>query len=395
MADFINPGDAAGQALQGFLVQQQQQKQQALINSMAQSRLGIEQAREGRLSQLEQLQIQEGRATQARLAQEEVEKEADKVAKNMQPGDIPDAQAAATLKKAGQGFLLHPGPSQTSTIPAADPTMPAPGQGVDPATGAPVTTPAPALPGALPAQTTTIPGALRFQGLPAQREELRKQGARQQIADAIRVGADPKEIAASALETGLPASEISGLLTSLKPKQAAVPEVGTFGDYLSRIAPGGDLTKLTPQIIETARAKWGADSRAPVQQVATQLVSERDTKGMETGRYFAYNPRSKTFDLVQGAVPVAIHAPPSDTADPTKLNPTQEAAFKEILKRKTAEHTRSLTNPFASGLDDATQSQILKESYDEAKGVTTGSGVIPGLSPALAAILQKLQKGAQ
>lgn len=281
MADFINPGDAAGQALQGFLVQQQQQKQQALINSMAQSRLGIEQAREGRLSQLEQLQIQEGRATQARLAQEEVEKEADKVAKNMQPGDIPDAQAAATLQKAGQGFLLHPGPSQTSTIPAADPTMPAPGQGVDPATGAPVTTPAPALPGALPAQTTTLPGALRFQGLPAQRDELRKQGARQHIANAIRMGADPKEIIASAYDQGLPPAEVVSAITALKPKtptaEIGLVAKGSDGKVIPGVVALSDgVPMLNGQPLPTgATVERAPAPRDPVLEALARAETER------------------------------------------------------------------------------------------------------------------------
>lgn len=234
--DFINPGDAAGQAISNFLLQQRAQKQQDIQNAAEQQRIALEGQRQDRLSTLEQLEIQEKRASMARQAHQDDLDAAKQAADGLVPGDIPDAETTQTLKKGGLGGTIHPGQSQTTTIPAS-PVTPTPGAVIDPATNQVSSQPALPLPGAQPAQSTTLAGPDLYTGTSKQRDAQTQHAAQLKIADLIEQGATPATITATAIRLGVDPKMAEGALAA--GKQTFTPEESFIAkDSTGKVLPG-------------------------------------------------------------------------------------------------------------------------------------------------------------
>lgn len=378
LPQFVNPGDAAGQALTDFLVQQQQMKQQKLLNDVAQQRLQLDREREARLSRSEELTIAEQRIRNKRLEHESEKADIIDYRNDLVPGDFVDPTMMTRAQKAG---IALPSQKAPDTVVPAQPDTAIPGAMM------PSGAPAPSLP--LPGATEVrTPGGVKFLGTPKQRMDETAKGKIQSLIDTFPPGSSERVALEYELATGRNAP--AGLLKT----------PGSDGsERIFRSSPNHK-----DKIEEFVEGRWVpfAGSALPPHNKFLQETNPAQPGVflLPTDEGYLRAPRTggpATPVVGPGGKPVMPRARSAAKVDETKLSPAQLVAYKDIVKRKTAEATHLFPSLFGSGIDDATSEQIHQEAYDEAKkiGATAPGGGTTAASGPLGTILDKLNKRAQ
>jgi len=238
MAGYTNPGSAAVAALHDFMLQREALKDRELERKHRSEVEKRQLEREERQAKMEQekfeFQKQEHEDAKKDKNYQRVEKRID----SMVPGDIPDPELLGDVQK---------------YMPERLQKLTAPSSGIPGVAAVPM---GQEQTGVLPQESTAIrPTA-------AQAEVIRK---RKVVQDSLN-SMDPASRAAAeyydARGQAMPAAVAQGVFKLAPVKTGTTPQVGTFGDYLTRLS-GGDPSKLTVEQIDAARKKWTADGRAP------------------------------------------------------------------------------------------------------------------------------------
>jgi hypothetical protein len=252
--DYVNPGDAAVQSFQGALDKQAQAARQKMIDE-------ITQRREARLAQSDQLDNQIRQATLQEKAQQDKEREASNYIrdylKTATMGDIPNSTSIARAKELGVDDILFrddPGKTLGSAQISGGATLP--GSGVPSST-------APAVRLAPPQVDPALPHSITNRGTDKEQADAAQKA---RLAPYVKIisTADPSSpeyrqaVLGYAQETG---QNLTGVLLN-GPKKPTPPELGSIGDYLTRVS-GGHPENLTPAQIEAAWRKRAEDTRTP------------------------------------------------------------------------------------------------------------------------------------
>lgn len=262
---YTNPGVAASNALEKFMAERDATRRQHLLDNITlqrEQRLAQQDADEAEYRKAEL----EYRKNLLKSQQEDKvtalkEKRGAAAASRVHLGDIVDAPTKTLLDETGYSDAYR----RQAPVPIAGgiesvPTPPMGGIRFAPPAGA--DTPVPEQP-AIPPVTGGTPEQFIGRGTVQEQQQGKQEALRKKLADDIRQGVEPKEVIAGYLEAGGDPKEAEGIVTTLKGHATTVPGVGTFGDYLTRMAPGGDTSKLTTTQIEAARKKWMEEGRAP------------------------------------------------------------------------------------------------------------------------------------
>lgn len=250
MPDFLSPGAAASNSLSEFLLQRKAEAQQDFLN-----KLRLEQ--EDRLRLADQLDFQDRMAAVKERANAREVSDISKATASLLPGDIPDPSLVAKAQKHPETAVLFK--TTPPTVQGEVSTQPI----------GPLETM-----GTGPAPTVKPPSAV-YLGTAAQRTTEAQKKLRESLAAGVRAGRDPKDLIGDYLAGGGDPKEAEGIITAIrgpKPPAAATPGVGTFGEYLTTIAPDGDPKKLSSAQILDERKKWMDMGRAPQGPIAIYSI---------------------------------------------------------------------------------------------------------------------------
>jgi hypothetical protein len=433
----VSPGAAFSHGFEHVLTQQAALRRQAILDQIAQQR-------EARLAEAEALDNEIRHAQLKEKMDEAHDREGsrwiDHYTKTHTRGDIPSADQLRRATELGVADIFEedpskavaPPPSQTMPLPGAvtpggppppgmegpppaairfapnpgDTISPPPGVGRPPTPGdlrtpppgmmrpptpgdivtPPGLTPPPPPPSATIGPSPSergLKGPLAYPGSAKEQEQADIQQRAQALLKTMPEGQEKE-----ALKFWLATDKIApAAYFGTKQKQ---PELGTFGDYLWSISDGHPET-LTVAQKEAARKRWGEEGRSPATSINLYAIGD-DGK-----------------PVLAGTIPHGSRVLPQrriTAADLNKLDPAQLVAFKDIVKKKTAELSGILPTWLGGGIDDETQQRIFEEAYIEAQGIKPqrkpGAAAAPGAGapPAapetppnpLQAILDKLNK---
>lgn len=270
MANFVtDPGYAASSVLEDFLTKREAEKRQSMLDAITmrkEARLEQHDAADLEIKR-EQLQALRDNRTQtqgdkaAKVAQDVSDKELTGTIKEvdrLSPGDIPDKTLQDRARRVGLPMAMKQVPPEIVPAGSNTPILPSGPTPVDLGM-ATVPEPPPQLPGAQPPLALKM--APTYAGSPQQREAIAKRDRIQTLIDSLPEGSAKKEAEFQQAGITLPAGALD--------KATKSPELGTFGDYLSRVS-GGHPEALTPAQIEVARKKWGDEGRITPREPSPQ-----------------------------------------------------------------------------------------------------------------------------
>lgn len=262
------PAAAFSNTLEDYLAKRQ-------AEAVLQQRMQMEQQRAMQQAEatkqqlaLHQQQLEQSKAEFAdRVHQRKLNEFKDTIS-SMQPGDIPSADIVQQGQQLGKGHLFE-APKESMPGIAAVPLVTATDNGQQ------------VLPVEASAQQGITPtnAAMRFKGLPAQQQAAQhKQEVEALMQDVSN--AEPgspearKALIRYGMVTGKPltAAEVGTMGGAVR--VGTPPQPGSFSDYVSKLAPNGDTSKLTPTEIEAARAKWTGLSKHQTTSTDEDLIPQ-------------------------------------------------------------------------------------------------------------------------
>lgn len=250
---YESPGFSAVNAMDDFLAKQSAQ-------AMIQRQQALREQQDARAAQqqvitnqhaADALQLQRDRYSVA--ARDKQDAATQKKYDKMEIGDIPPEADMKEFQRLNLPLRFAPTPTASAFPPSS----------AIPNTGDPATAPMDA-PDAIPQ-----PAAGAYLGSQAQKDALVKKN------DLQDVNAQLQNVAPNTPEARSLGIRLAGLqgraLTAaeISPPHTPSPLVGSFGEYLTSIAPGGDVNKLTTPQRDAARASWSAGGRKPAEAAST------------------------------------------------------------------------------------------------------------------------------
>jgi hypothetical protein len=417
----VSPGDAFSQGFEHVLTQQAALRRQAILDDIAAKR-------EARLEEADRLDNQIRHAQLQEKVDEQKGRESnrwvDHYMKTHVKGDIPSADQLKRATELGVEDIFQedlsksvaPPPSQSMTLPGAVTPggPPPPGDGTAspvgmrfaPNPGDSLTPPPGSLRPPTPGDLRDVPPGVGRPPTPG--DLVTPPGLTPPVVPPQSVIgpsrseprlAGPQAYPGSAKEQEQEQTQMQAKALLASMAEGPEKEALKFWINTGKIPPAGYIVpkklNLTPEpSYEVVDAKGNAlPGVVSIADGKAYLNGEPAPPGTHVKRIYApqnpinlYNIDANGQPVSAGRVPAGSRVLPQrriSAADLGKLDPAQLVAFKDIVKKKTAELSGILPTWLGGGIDDETQQHIFEEAYMEAQGIKPGRtpAAAPGAPP--------------